>query len=150
MILLRHHQCGDTAHRRLLGIAVASCVLELLAPAMPGRAQTAASAPQPQATQAAADPQSAPTDDAIKQREQELDAMRAQQKSAAEAQEKLKDEAAAIGQDRSKLNQQLIDVASRVRTIETQIGDTEARIRQLDAKQDESRRSLASRRAEVT
>src|SRR5258705_12271413 len=39
--------------------------------------------------------------DAIKQREQELEATRAQQKSAAEAQAKLKAEISAIGQERS-------------------------------------------------
>src|SRR5260370_34036126 len=61
----------------------------------PATAQVAA--PAPQAT--AASP------DAIKQREQELEATRAQHKSAAEAQAKLKADIAAIGQDRSKLNQ---------------------------------------------
>src|SRR6185437_1396190 len=48
--------------------------------------------------------------DAIKQREQELETTRAQQKSSAELQQQLKAEVAAIGQDRSKLNAQLIDV----------------------------------------
>jgi septal ring factor EnvC (AmiA/AmiB activator) len=149
MALLRQDQCGDKARRRLVDIARATCVVVAATIATPAGAQQAGSAPQMPATQAAADPQSPPTDDAIKQREQELDAMRAQQKSAADAQEKLKSEAAAIGQDHSKLNQQLIDVAGRVRGIETQIGDTETRIHELDTKQDEIRRSLASRRAEV-
>src|SRR5258706_10706465 len=63
---------------------------------LPAAAQVAASTPQ---TTAAASP------DAIKQREQELEAARAQQKNAAELQEKLKADIAAIGQDRSKLNQ---------------------------------------------
>jgi septal ring factor EnvC (AmiA/AmiB activator) len=149
MALLRQDQCGDAARRRLVDIARATCVLAAATIATPAGAQQAGSAPQPPATQAAADPQSPPTDDAIKQREQELDAMRTQQKNAAEAQEKLKAEAAAIGQDHSKLNQQLIDVAGRVRGVEAQIGDTETRIHELDTKQDEIRRSLASRRAEV-
>jgi murein hydrolase activator len=97
-------------------------------------------------TQAAVEPLSS---DAIKQREQELDAMRAQQQSSIDAQERLKAEVATISQDRGKLNQQLIDVAGRVRTIETQIGNTEGRLRTLDGRQDQIRQSLASRRAEV-
>src|SRR5690242_20120931 len=54
-------------------------------------------------------PAAAPSADDIKQREQELEAVRAQQKSAAELQERLKVDIAAIGQNRAKLNQQLID-----------------------------------------
>src|SRR5437016_935833 len=60
----------------------------------------------------AAPPQSvANSPDALKQREQELEAARLQQKNAAEQQARLKAEIAAIGEDRSKLNQQLIDIA---------------------------------------
>src|SRR6185295_19085738 len=51
--------------------------------------------------------------DIIKQREQELEAAREQQRKATELQEKLKAHIAAIGQDRSKLNQQLIDIAAQ-------------------------------------
>jgi septal ring factor EnvC (AmiA/AmiB activator) len=91
----------------------------------------------------------APAPEAIKQRELELEAARAQQKSAAELQEKLRADIAAIGQDRSKLNQQLIDIAARVRGVETRIGDAEARLRPLDARELEIRNSLESRRAEI-
>ena len=56
--------------------------------------------------------------DAIKQREQELEAAREQQKNASELQQKLKTDIAAIGQDRSKLNAQLIDIAAQVRSVE--------------------------------
>src|SRR6185369_5620568 len=91
----------------------------------------------------------APAPDAIRQREQELEAARAQQKSAAELQEKLKADIAAIGQDRSKLNQQLIDIAARVRGVETRIGDAEARLRPLDARELQIRSSLDSRRSEI-
>ena len=87
--------------------------------------------------------------DAIKQREQELEATRAQQKNAAELQQKLKAEIAAVGQDRSKLNAQLIDIAAQVRTVETRIGDAEARLRPLDTREQQIRSSLDSRRAEV-
>src|SRR4051812_13507579 len=68
----------------------------------------------PAAAQVAPPPQqtTAVSPEAIKQREQELEATRAQQKSAAELQARLRADIAAIGQDRSKLNQQLIDIAA--------------------------------------
>jgi septal ring factor EnvC (AmiA/AmiB activator) len=94
-------------------------------------------------------PPAAALPDAIKQREQELEATRAQQKSATELQQKLKAEIAAVGQDRSKLNAQLIDIAAQVRTIEARIGDAEARLRPLDVREQQIRSSLDSRRTEV-
>jgi septal ring factor EnvC (AmiA/AmiB activator) len=107
--------------------------------ALPASAQVAAATPQV----------AAPSPDLIKQREQELEAARAQQKSAAELQEKLKADIAALGQDRSKLNQQLIDIAARVRGVETSITDAETRLRPLDAREQQIRGSLESRRAEI-
>ncbi len=106
----------------------------------PAAAQLAASPPQ---TTAATSP------DPIQQREQELEAARAQQKNAAELQQKLKADIAAIGQDRSKLNQQLIDIAAQVRGVETKIGDAEARLRPLDSHEQQIRGSLDSRRSEI-
>ena len=103
--------------------------------AAPAFAQSPAPAAPPATTQTAAAPPEQ-SSDAIKQREQELDATRQQQERATEAQEKLKAEISAIGQDRTKLNQQLIDAVGRVRGIETQIGDAEGRIRALDGRQD--------------
>src|SRR5260370_21928050 len=105
----------------------------------PAMAQTAV--PPPQAAM--------PAPDAIKQREQELEAARAQAKSAAEAQAKLRADIATIGQDRSKLNQQLIDIAGQVRGVETRIGDAEARLRPLDSREQQIRGSLDSRRSEI-
>jgi len=133
------------ATRLATGIAVGAVVIA----AAPVFAQAPPAASASTTTQAAvsAQPDSA---DAIKQREQELEAMRQQQQRAAEAQEKLNAEIAAIGQDRTKLNQQLIDAAGRVRLIETQIADAEGRIHALDDRQDKIHQSLASRRAEVT
>ncbi len=93
---------------------------------------------------------SAPDQDAIKKREQELEEIRAQQQKAIEAQNRLKAEIAAIGQDRTKLNQQLIDSAARVRDIEDQITDTEGRLRPLDAREMQIRVSLDSRRDEIS
>ncbi len=106
---------------------------------LPALAQVAELAPQA----------AAPSADAIRQREQELEATIAQQRGAAELQQKLKAEVAAIGEDRSKLNAQLIDIAAQVRTIETRIDDAEARLRPLDARERQIRDSLDSRRAEV-
>lgn len=106
--------------------------------ALPARAQVAAP------TQA-----TAPSVDIIRQREQELEAARAQQKSAAELQDKLKADIAALGQDRGKLNQQLIDIAARTRGVEARIEDAEARLRPLDAREQQIRSSLESRRSEI-
>ncbi|MGY3619958.1 murein hydrolase activator EnvC family protein [Bradyrhizobium sp. USDA 10063] len=99
---------------------------------------------QPQQTAA-----TAPSPDIIKQREQELEAAREQQRKATELQEKLKADIAAIGQDRSKLNQQIIDIAGQVRGVEARIADAEARLRPLDSREQEIRGSLDSRRAEI-
>ncbi len=87
--------------------------------------------------------------DAIKQREEELEAAREQQRKAAELQQKLKADIAAIGQDRSKLNQQLIDIATQVRSVETRIGESEAELRPLDSREQAVRASLDSRRGEI-
>jgi septal ring factor EnvC (AmiA/AmiB activator) len=107
----------------------------------------------PAAAQSAATPAtpavSAPDPDTIRQRTQELEAAREQQKKAAEQEQKLKADIAAIGQDRTKLNQQLIDIAARVRTIETEMAGTEARLRPLDARELEIRASLETRRDEI-
>lgn len=91
----------------------------------------------------------APDQATLDQRNQELEALRAKQKEAADAQQRLKDEIAAIGQDRTKLNQQLIDTAARIRTIEANISDSEGRIRPLDAREAEIRLSLETRRDRI-
>ncbi|MEO6946234.1 MAG: peptidoglycan DD-metalloendopeptidase family protein [Nitrobacter sp.] len=94
-------------------------------------------------------PAAAPSAGDIKAREQELEAMRAQQKSATEIQQRLKADIAAIGRNRSTLNQQLIDVAARVRATETKIAETEARLLPLDAREQGIRGSLDSRHSEI-
>ncbi|KRR16005.1 hypothetical protein CQ12_28925 [Bradyrhizobium jicamae] len=110
------------------------------ATASPALAQQPA-APAQQAT--------AVSPDALKQREQELEAARQEQRKAAELQQKLKADIAAIGQDRSKLNQQIIDIAAQVRSLETRIGETEGRLRPLDSREMQIRASLDSRRSEI-
>src|SRR5438477_11850228 len=96
-----------------------------------------------------APPSTTAAPEAIKQREQELEAARIQQKSSAESQAKFKADIAAIGQDRSKLNAQLIDIAAQVRGVETSIADAEARLRPLDSREQQIRGSLDSRRSEI-
>ncbi len=125
----------SAASLRLLMLS-ASLIAASLSPAV---AQSAA--PTQQAT--------AISPDALKQREEELEATREQQRKAAELQQKLKADIAAIGQDRSKLNQQLIDIATQVRSVETRIGETEGRLRPLDSREQQVRASLDSRRAEI-
>jgi septal ring factor EnvC (AmiA/AmiB activator) len=123
------------------GLVSASLVSASLVSASlaPVAAQTTAPAPQT----AAVSPET------IRQREQELEAARAQQKSAAEAQARLKADIASLGQDRTQLNQQLIDTAANVRTVETKIGEAEARLRTLSEREQQMRASLDSRRSDI-
>jgi murein hydrolase activator len=139
------HPHLDTAGRGMPLTSAVSLPLLLLA------ASFAAASLSPAVAQSAAPAQQATavSPDAIKQREEELEATREQQRKAAELQQKLKADIAAIGQDRSKLNQQLIDIATQVRGIETRIGETEGRLRPLDSREQQLRASLDSRRTEI-
>jgi murein hydrolase activator len=87
--------------------------------------------------------------EALKQREQELEAARTEQKNAADTQAKLKAEIAAIGEDRGKLNQQLIDISAQVRDVEGRVTETEGRLHTLAGHEQEIRSSLDSRRSEI-
>jgi septal ring factor EnvC (AmiA/AmiB activator) len=142
------HSYPDTVHR---GRQLVSPRLSLLLSFRLSLALLSAGVAAPALAQAPPPAQQAATTspDAIKQREQELEAAREQQRKAAELQEKLKADIAVIGQDRSKLNQQLIDIAAQVRSVETRIGDAEARLRPLDSREQQIRASLDSRRAEI-
>jgi len=135
----------DTASGGPLASARISLSIALLSAGFAGASLSPIAAQVAESTRQTA----APSPDAIKQREQELEAARAQQKTASELQQKLKADIAAIGQDRSKLSAQLIDIAAQVRDIETRIGDAEARLRPLDTREQQIRGSLDSRRAEV-
>ena len=138
------HSFDTTGRGRPLMSAVSLSVLLL-------SASFAAASLSPAVAQSAAPAQQATavSPDAIKQREEELEATREQQRKAAELQQKLKADIAAIGQDRSKLNQQLIDIATQVRSVETRIGETEANLRPLDSREQALRASLDSRRSEI-
>jgi septal ring factor EnvC (AmiA/AmiB activator) len=130
--------------------------LRALVVALAGLAATDALAQAPVSNYAAetasadAKPQTSSIEDVIKKHEQELEQARNRQRDAVEAENKLKAEIAAIGQDRNKLNQQLIDFAARVRTVEGRIGETEERLRVLDQRETLIRNSLNARRAETT
>ncbi len=85
----------------------------------------------------------------LKQHDQELDAARAQQRAALEAQTRLKLEIEAIGADRRTLNQQLIDTAARVRDVEANIEATQARLKPLDEREHIFKTSLDERRTVI-
>ena len=87
--------------------------------------------------------------DTIKSRDQELEAVRADQRRAAETTRKLEQEIDALGEDRRKLNQSLIDAAARVRAVEEQIAAVQARLKPLDDKEAALRASLEDRRAVI-
>ncbi|WP_076864729.1 murein hydrolase activator EnvC family protein [Bradyrhizobium mercantei] len=147
----KRHKHSDFATARRHWLAASLPLSIALFAAYPPAAVHAQAAPPAQQSappaQQAATAETSP--DAIKQREQELEAAREQQRKATELQEKLKADIAAIGQDRSKLNQQLIDIAGQVRSVETRTADAEARLQPLDGREREIRASLDSRRSEV-
>jgi len=86
---------------------------------------------------------------ALRQRDLELEALKLQQKQAAETEASLKRELATIGDDRRKLNQALLDTAARLRSTESQIAESENRLRALEAKERTMREALAGRRAVI-
>jgi septal ring factor EnvC (AmiA/AmiB activator) len=139
------HSHPDTAGGGVRLMAAISLAQMLLAASFVALSLASAAAQQAAPTQQA----TAASPDIIKQREQELEAAREEQRKAAELQRKLKADIAAIGQDRSKLNQQLIDIAALVRGVETRIGETEGRLRPLDIREQQIKGSLDSRRSEI-
>jgi septal ring factor EnvC (AmiA/AmiB activator) len=87
-----------------------------------------------------------PSVEDIRKHDQELEAIRAEQKRALDSQKKLQDEIAALSEDRSKLNQALIDSATGIRAAEGRIAAAEGRLRQLNDTEASIRKSLDSRR----
>jgi murein hydrolase activator len=119
-----------------------------LALALPFGTHWAAQAQTPPAEISAPAPAAAPTD-TLKQRDEELDAIRAQQRESADSQAKLRLQIEALGKDRRALNEQLIDSAARVRTVEAKIEATEATLRALDERESVFQKSLDQRRAVI-
>jgi septal ring factor EnvC (AmiA/AmiB activator) len=87
--------------------------------------------------------------DALKARDQELDAARARQRGLAENQAKLRTEIDALSADRRKFNAQLIDTAARIRDVEASTEATQARLLPLDQKEQLFQKSLDDRRAVI-
>ena len=87
--------------------------------------------------------------DALKQREDELKTARDQQRKSAEAEAALRREIEQIGADRRQLNQDLIDTATRLRTVESKIAATQDRLKPLDDNERSIRKSLDGRRAVI-
>jgi septal ring factor EnvC (AmiA/AmiB activator) len=85
----------------------------------------------------------------LDQRQQELDRLRGEQKKASETEAALTREIEALGADRRKLNQDLIDTAGRIRGLEGKIAATEARLVPLDEQDARLRKSLEGRRAVI-
>ena len=90
-----------------------------------------------------------PTLEDVRQRDQELEAVRAEQKKALDSQKKLQDEIAALSEDRRKLNQALIDSAAGIRAAEGRISAAELRLQQLVDTEASIRKSLDGRRAVI-
>ena len=85
--------------------------------------------------------------EALKARDQELQAAREAQRKSVETEAALKREIEQFGADRRKLNQDLIDTAARLRGVEGKIAATEARLKPLDDNERTIRKSLDGRRA---
>ncbi len=85
----------------------------------------------------------------LEQRDQELKAARDAQHKSADTEAALKREIEEIGADRRKLNQDLIDTATRSRDLENKVAATEARLKPLDENEVSIRKSLDGRRAVI-
>jgi septal ring factor EnvC (AmiA/AmiB activator) len=85
----------------------------------------------------------------LKQRDQELNAAREEQRKSAESEAALKREIEQIGADRTKLNQDLIDTAARLRGVEAKVASTQERLKPLDENERSIRKSLEGRRAVI-
>jgi septal ring factor EnvC (AmiA/AmiB activator) len=91
----------------------------------------------------------APDVGALKNHDEALDAVRAKERASAESQAKLRREIDALGDDRRTLNQQLIDTAAHVRDVEASVAATQTRLKPLDDRQNSLRKSLDERRTAI-
>ena len=90
-----------------------------------------------------------PTLEDVRQRDQELEGIRAEQKKANIAQKQLRDEIDALSEDRRKFNQAVIDTAAGIRAVEGRITTAELRIQQLIESEGAIRKSLEGRRTVI-
>lgn len=114
----------------LMGVVLGGCLFGLTASAQAPRSHA---------------PAEAPGLDNLKTRDQELEALRAEQRRTLENEARLKREIESIGDDRRKFNQQLIETASRVVAVEERIAQTQARLEPLDEREQALRTSLEQR-----
>ena len=84
--------------------------------------------------------------DMLKERDEELEKLRAEQRRILENEAKLKREIESIGDDRRKFNQQIIETAARVVDVEERAAGTQERLDVLDDKEQALRSSLQERR----
>jgi septal ring factor EnvC (AmiA/AmiB activator) len=114
------------------------------APAAPDSAPAASTPPsQPEPK---AETKGKPNLDTLRRRDQELEALRSQQHKSVESEAKLRRDIETIGNDRRKLNEQLIESAARVRLVEGEVAATEERLSPLDEREQSLRKSLGGRR----
>lgn len=83
------------------------------------------------------------------ERERELESVRVEQQKAADAENRLRGEVAALGEDRRKLNQSLIETANRLRAVEARMSAADARLKTLEDNERMVRVSLSGRRATI-
>ncbi len=84
-----------------------------------------------------------------RQPDQELDSVRDEQRKSLEAQQRLTTENSVLADERRRLNQALIDSASRIRATEDRIAAMEDRLREFDGSEANIRKSLDSRRTQI-
>lgn len=106
-------------------------------------------APVSTAAQSSSQAKTASGAEALKERDQELEALRAQQKRAAEAERQLRLEVEELGADRRRLNQALIDTAGKIRDGEGKLNAAEQKIKPLEEREKALRNSLEGRRAVI-
>jgi murein hydrolase activator len=125
--------------RQLMSLLVATVALGLV----PASAETPRPRPQLPAQE---ERLPAAELDSLKQRDQELEALRAQQRKALENEAKLKREIESIGDDRRKFNQQVLDTTARVVGVEARIAQTQERLQPLEDQEQSLRDFLEQRR----
>ncbi len=107
-------------------------------------AQTPPRSPAPADSARPAAPAESPAN--VKQREQELEKLRAEQRKAAENEAQLKREIETLAGDRRKFNQQIIESVSRVGGVEDKIAQVQTKLAPLDDRDQALRSSLGQRR----
>ncbi|MCC6890574.1 MAG: peptidoglycan DD-metalloendopeptidase family protein [Hyphomicrobiales bacterium] len=127
-------------------LACGSLIAGLLSWASPSWGQTAS---RPRAPTDINRPAAPELSSSLKQREEELEKVRAEQRKAADAEALLKREIEVLADDRRKFNQQIIESASRVTGVEDKIAQVQTRLAPLDDRDQALRVSLDRRRDTV-